>query len=388
VAGDSIVCAFAEEARRRHSTPPASVTETVDAASAALFLAYADQSLPDRGFGKAALQCWDHAVEGIARHHFHPFLMGGFVGVAWVGQHLRTVLAMEDPDPDADVDETLLSTLGRQPGRFDFDLVSGLVGMGVYGLERLPHPTAHRLVEAVIRLLAERALTDRGGLTWPSPEGLRAPYEQGGPYGELNLGLAHGAPGVLAFLASAWSAGFQGADVRGMIDSAVNWIWAHRIADDPSSWFPAKRGVGTEIHVARTAWCYGDPGIAMALLLAGQALGSQEYLDRATSVAEAVAARPEALTRVQSASLCHGALGISHILHRFWEAMGNTRFASAARLWQLRADRFLRAGANDLEDTSLLEGISGMGLVLTWSIKPEVKPQWDRLLLMSLRGVP
>jgi lantibiotic biosynthesis protein len=407
VAAGSLVRALAESARRRHSQPPASESETFDAACAALFLAYCHRADPGAGHASSALACWQQAVEGIARNRLRPWLIGGFVGVAWVTEHIRSILPLDaDEDPGADIDDVLLAALGDRPERFDFDLVTGLVGFGVYALERLPRPTARLIVEAVIAGLVHRAHADADGLTWPSPGGLRAPYERGGPDGQINVGLAHGSPGVLAFLASAWSAGFQTPEVRRLMEGAAAWLWAQRSVG-PASWFPARRGPGDAIEPARTAWCYGDPGVAIALLLAGQALGSGQHVERAVSVARAIAAREEALCYAESASFCHGALGISHTMRRFAAASGDARFAAAAAAWQTRALGYVQAGVHDLQDTSLLEGISGMGLVLLGSLFSEGEPDgasgaswakratwakweeqagWDRLVLMSLRG--
>ena len=87
-------------------------------------------------------------------------------------------------------------------------------------------------------------------------------------------------------------------------------------------------GVGPQVSVrpARTAWCYGDPGIAAALLLAGRAMDEPAWEREALDLARTVARRPAGNCGVNDAGLCHGAAGLGHLLNRFYQATGDPSF--------------------------------------------------------------
>src|SRR6185503_7127689 len=83
----------------------------------------------------------------------------------------------------AAAEEALLSLLRQAPWKGVDDLLGGLVGLGVYALERLPRPTAAAMVPLVVARLGERAGADGRGLAGDDP------------------GMAHGTAGVIALLA-------------------------------------------------------------------------------------------------------------------------------------------------------------------------------------------
>jgi hypothetical protein len=75
----------------------------------------------------------DQSVEAVGEVGMSADLYDGFTGVAWAVEHLR---AEDGTDPNQDVDLALRDHLGRAPWRNGYDLVSGLVGIGVLGVEQ------------------------------------------------------------------------------------------------------------------------------------------------------------------------------------------------------------------------------------------------------------
>jgi len=102
-------------------------------------------------------------------------------------------------DPRTVFDEELTRLLRTRWTR-PYDLVSGLVGFGVYALERVPGPSSKGLLARVVRHLGMIARRRRPGVAWRSnprwvPTNLRM-----NPNPDWNLGVAHGVPGVVALL--------------------------------------------------------------------------------------------------------------------------------------------------------------------------------------------
>lgn len=73
-------------------------------------------------------------------------------------------------------------------------------------------------------------------------------------------------------LGRAIAAGVAVDKARPLLDGAVRWVLAQRRHDEESL-FPYCVGEGVEPKLARAAWCYGDPGIAAALLVTARAVG-------------------------------------------------------------------------------------------------------------------
>lgn len=371
-------------------------------AGIALFYEYLDRVHPGAGHGEIAQQRLERAIEILASSSQFPSLFAGFTGVSWVVEHLQGgMIEEEDEDPNADIDAALLDHLRQISWPCEFDLVGGLVGYGVYALERLPRPSAAACLELVVERLAEIAQPRPGGLAWHKPyEMLPEPNKPWYPKGTDNLGVAHGTPGVIALLARVCTSGVAAERAHSLLTRAVPWLLAQKLPEDAISVFPYSVGLEVKIRPARNAWCYGDPGIALALLLAGRSAGEPAWEREALDVARRAARRPPENCHVEDAGLCHGAAGLGHLLNRLYQATGEPELLEAARAWFGRALDYWEPGRgiggflgytppdDDFdalvwnEEAGFLAGSAGMALALL-AASSGVDPAWDRVLLIS-----
>ena len=67
---------------------------------------------------------------------------------------------------------------------------------------------------------------------------------------------------------------------------------------------------------SRDAWCYGTPGVAYSLLIAGKSLNKREYID---SSVDAMKKAIKRLNGIYSPTFCHGFSGVAYISKRFYE---------------------------------------------------------------------
>jgi lantibiotic biosynthesis protein len=299
----------------------------------------------------------------------------------------------------------------------DFDVISGLSGIGAYLLARYPE----RSVKAALALSVE-ALITLVQADGPQPRWHTPPHQlfddearQTYPYGNLNCGLAHGLPGILAFLslvrieeARLESISFERLDQA--ITTAADWIAAHRLDDNYGvNWpaavplEPAEQHNPGSLRVAdpsrapggpaRAAWCYGAPGVARTMWLAGQALGRRDYKDLALSAMEAVFRRPVPARGIDSPTFCHGVAGLLGIALRFaretraplfLEQTGKLteQLISAFDPASLLGFRNLEYANNMTDQPGLLDGAAGVALVLI-SVASGIEPSWDRAFLLS-----
>ncbi|HYO16528.1 MAG TPA: lanthionine synthetase C family protein [Thermoanaerobaculia bacterium] len=369
-------------------------------AGTALFFAYAHLADPDRGWDDACLQAIRDALATTAASDMGPGLFTGVTGVGWVLQHLDGLLFETKEDPGAEVESALVQDLARNRQRWPPELIGGLAGYGVYFLERLPRASARQGVERVIDQLAGLAEERNDAIAWFTPARNVPPSQlESAPAGCYNLGVSHGVPGTIGFLAAAHRQGVAVAETRRLLDGAVRWLLAQRLPGGSAGVFPALVGPGIEPAPTRLAWCYGDPGIAAVLLSAARSLGREDWEREALACARHAAGRRGGDTRVVDAGLCHGAAGLGHLFHRLFRATGDETLREAALHWLQRTLEMRHPGSGPggfqsadsdaagrltwTGDPGFLPGAAGIGLALLAALSP-VEPEWDRLLLLSL----
>jgi hypothetical protein len=383
-------------------------------AGQALFFHYLDQVRPGEGHDEHALQHLETAIAATAEAMTVPGLYGGFSGVAWVLEHLTGRLleapAPGEEDPGEEVATALAAYLGHTPWLDDYDLISGLVGLGVWAVERAPRSGGEEAAASVVRRLGELAERHDGGVTWrTSPERMMASESASYPQGNYNLGVAHGVPGVIGILGEMVAAGLPAGGAAGegtareLLAGAVKWLLEQRLPAGSASCFSYSVASAVEPVPARLAWCYGDPGVSLAVLSAARAAGEPEWERQAVAVARAAAARDPDAGGVVDGSLCHGAAGLAHLYNRLFQATGDPLFKAAALAWieRLMAQRRPGQGIAGwqawrpigevtgpdpelgwVDDRGFLTGAAGIGLVLLAALSP-VEPGWDRALLSS-----
>jgi hypothetical protein len=136
-------------------------------AGTALFLRRLAEARGRAGDRRAAAAHLDSAIDAMAVAPLSPGLYGGVTGVAWTLRHLAGRGA--DPAVTSELDELLIAALERPDWDPGYDLISGIVGLGLYGLEALPDPSARRCVEAVVERLDRDRRVDRDGVAWFTP---------------------------------------------------------------------------------------------------------------------------------------------------------------------------------------------------------------------------
>lgn len=372
------------------------VGEPLEPRDAVLFWAYVAGAFDDEWIAHG----YDAAVGALCTAVGRTRSAGLFHGEAGTGFALAHVTAPGDADEALiAIDGFFDTVLDVDSWPHDYDLISGIVGIGVYLLERGDAPTARKALDHVVRHLIANAELTEGGVAWFTRPALLLPHQRTAtPNGNFNLGVAHGIPGVIALLGRI-AATVPDADPRcrryGV--EAMRWLASQRLIASTNGRYPANvERDGANRGPARTAWCYGDPGVAIAMWSAAARFG--EPADAAIELARECTRRPLERCGVVDPSLCHGAGGLAHLFNRFYQRSGDVLFADAARAWIQRTLELRRAEGvggfaywwGDLGGTSewrpnttILEGAAGVALALLAAIEP-CEPAWDRMLLCDL----
>ncbi len=369
-------------------------------AGQALYCGYLHQAGGGRQAADLGLALLNRAIETAGAERMPPGLYGGFSGIAWVANHLAGRLYEPDEDdPYEETDGVLHDYARHARWPFQYELLNGLVGIGVYALERLPRASGRQCLETIVDRLAEVAQRGRDGITWLTPSAFVGEHRlEQAPQGGYYLGMAHGVPGVVSLLAALWAADVARDRVGPLLEGAVSWLLAQSLPAGSLSRFPLWWSAETKPTPSRLAWCYGDPGVAASLLWAAAALERDDWRREGLATALAAARRPLATSGVRDAGLCHGSAGVAHIFNRLYQATGEEELGRAALFWyeQLLAARtpgeghggymFERIGADGafrVSDPGFLNGTVGVGLVLL-AATTAVEPAWDRALLTSV----
>lgn len=369
----------------------------------ALFFAYRARATGDQMDAERAWAFLDHASESLPPY---PGLYGGFTGVAWTAAHLTAVAADgDDGGANDEVDDVLLELLDQQQWAWHFDLITGLVGLGVYALERREHPVGRECVGRIVGWLDRMATRVPEGTTWFTPPHLLVIGDvdvfdgHEGPTQLANMGVAHGVPGVIGFLGAALAAGIAEEPARPLLVDGARWLLAQR----RDRGFPATVARPLDYTPARLAWCYGDAGIAASLLGAARAAGLGDVEAAAIEIAHRAAGRPRIDAGVKDTGLCHGAAGLAHCFNRIYQATGDPTCRAEALSWYEAALDRRRPGtgvggyqsfmpkldaAGGIPDAfewrdepGFLTGAAGVGLALIAGTTG-IEPRWDRLLLL------
>ncbi len=395
-------------------------------AGLALLWAYLDTCLPGAGWDSVGRRHIEIAARAAERSSFGTGMFSGLAGLAFSAWQLSrggtryTRLLTSLDNAVAAETIALAARVDHKSGPpvGDFDVISGLSGIGAYLLCRRGQPAIDAALASTIDALTSLVLAPGPIPAWHTPAGqlyddkTREAY----PHGNLNCGLAHGVPGILAFLSLACMSGSSSPRVEQAILAIADWLAVNRFDDEWGINWPTAVSLddasgdgghdapaGADLRAgdprrspggpSRSAWCYGAPGVARSLWLAGRATGRKEYADLAVAAMEAVFRRPIPARMIDSPTFCHGVAGLLAIVLRFARETDAPVFVDASRALAGQVlgafdpgsrlgFRNIEFGDNHTDQPGLLDGAAGVALVLS-SAATGVEPAWDRAFLLA-----
>ena len=379
----------------------------------ALLFGYLAKAKNDQHWLELAVDRLNEAIEAAAPTTYCG-LFGGLCGLGWTVDHLSQSLSESIPSDDSiepadeqsggsdvngDIDTLLLRELQRGRWNGPLDLIGGLVGFGIYFLERLPAEKASLGVELLVYHLDKAAEQSGNQITWHTPPELLPPWQVvKSPDGLYHLGLAHGVPGILNFLSLANAAGIERDKTKRLLTGGMAWLIAQERPAGARSRFSSIAGDSADTPLV---WCHGDPGIMAVLQQIAKRSCRQDWSDFANRIADSCLARSTDSLVMNDAHLCHGYAGIAHIFNRIHQGNEDSRFRAAAlrcyeKVLEARQPAggvggFFTAKTPDPQTSAVVEaepafldGAIGIALALLAAVTP-VEPVWDRLLLLSGR---
>lgn len=328
--------------------------------------------------------------------HAPIYQFGGICGFGWAYAHttniITTIAQCDIEDPLIEVDQLVREKMEQITDNGSYDLIGGLVGVGVYFLERFPAASATDGLSRILECLAFRAERSTAGIAWHTPPELLPAYQRSlCPSGHYNLGMAHGHPAVIRFLLELIETGIQVPLASQLLDEAILWIINQRQPSGRGALYGYWVAEGSRPIPPRLGWCYGDLGVAIAIYQTGERLGRTAWVEFAEEIL--IRTTLQSTGHVRAETLCHGALGVAHMYRRLLHSSESIEYRMAALHYYERAlaiiaernqDRAAREHEheNGAEATSMLESDVGIALALLAATTP-IEPQWDRRLMLS-----
>lgn len=359
----------------------------------ALFAAHASNIHPS--YRTTALHTLDTLLRGLSLNNPSSGLHEGAAGVAWTLAHLQREGLIANPIDLSGIDRLCAALAEEADAVGSYDLVRGLVGYGVYFLERLPASRAATGLLSVVDSLTRTAVSTRHGIAWlNSPSSLAKIQVDRGPNDWYDLGLAHGLAGVVGLLAAILRVGIGESRTRPLLLQAAHSLGHLAIETGSKGGTPPYISAepGRQIPKAVHAWCYGDPGVGVALMMASDVLHDTNLAELGLTLVRRSARRLNSDEHPLDPWFCHGTSGLAHIFSRVSRRTGDKIIAAAAahygaitlgNWYGLTVNRVASAdGPTCSRDSGLglLDGISGVGLTLL-SLAGEPSARWDRVLL-------
>lgn len=279
------------------------------------------------------------------------------------------------------VDAALARIHRGAPASFrEYDVISGLAGIGAHLLRHTPHSDALPRVLAYLVRLTEPLRVD--GESLPGWWVAHDPDLSEDVGGHANFGMAHGIAGPLALLALAYRGGVTVDRHVEAIERIHAWYDAWRRDHPNGPWWPQwitraelRSGNLAQQGPGRPSWCYGAPGVARALQLAAIVTANTTRQQLAEQALADCLANPAQLDRLSDAGLCHGTAGLVQI------ARCTAADAASANLSALVPDHLLtRHEASTAH--GLLDGAAGYALACRSTAHPPLSG-WDACLLIA-----
>lgn len=358
-------------------------------AGVALFLFYYAKIFNDKRVfdkGMSVLECvLDHV-----RFDRYASFSAGVPGIAYLLNLLRNS-RVADSEIDQEVNDCISAILiNKMQTCKIYDYLHGVLGISLYFIdkEEFTAPDAE-IVEKVIDYLEQICIIDErsDGLKWQCMFNLNDGIDN------YDLSLSHGSAGIILILCKIYKLNIKREKVESLITKSINYILANEFPNKKRSCFFPSGIKNGNIQKSRLAWCYGDLGVAWALWKAGIILDNNNWVMKSVEIFEfSVKRRSFEESSILDAGFCHGLSGVSYMFSRVYNETGEIKFMNTSNYWLKRlldfdipngkAARYKSYHLGKWYDNySLLEGISGIGLVLLSTLEKE--HFWNKIFLLD-----
>lgn len=339
----------------------------------------------------------EKGIEYFSNHRVDFGFSNGIAGFTWLVKYLINQNLIDEGTIDtSETDFLIYKSALNDCEHKHYDFLDGMIGKAMIFLD---DSSKQDYLFDLTKKLIDFSEKENGRITWFDYYTSKIPNSNSA-VNQTNFGMAHGIPSILFFLALVYERGLLKNILDEVLISASNSLLEEEIATGESCFSYDSNSQGS----SRLAWCYGDLGVALALIKVSDVLNNSAIRFEALRILEKSSLRrledsgiksDLSLNRIEK-GFCHGVAGISHMFNRLCARFHTFEALAVANSYWL--DKLLEsAEVNEsyfsfekgkgrsqwYHDTSLLSGSAGIGLVLMSHIDKGL-PKWDRCLFTDI----
>ncbi len=366
----------------------------------ALFQFYYSKFIDNDKYAIQGAETISEVFNRIEKGYSYPTFCDGIAGACWALELLKEegFIELEKDIITESLDRFLLEQMRKDMANNHYDFLHGALGYGYYFLKRYKNVMSEDLklkyqdyIYELIAFLKNSFIKNEVGVFWKSIIRVGTKSFEG-----FNLGLSHGIPSIINFLSILAKEPIFYNEVYDMIHHASMFVLSSKHTSKKyTSSFPNWISLeSSQVFNSRLAWCYGDLGVGISLLKAGEILKNDQLIrETILMLKESTKRRSIRETMVEDSGMCHGAFGIMHIYEFLFRKTHDSKFSEASNFWAtvginmaVHEDGYagyLFGGKNSLRlENCLLDGIAGVGLAII-SFLANFPLIWDQSMLIK-----
>lgn len=357
-----------------------------------LFLAYYSRQFPNlRLYDEIEIRL-ESIFQSINRGQDNPTFAKGVSGINWMIEHLHknNFIEFEIETLYESSDEYLLEYMMNFIYSNNYDFLHGGIGIANYFTNRNTKKTK-KYLEHFIDALFQKVTHHENSMSF-----LSKVNHNGVLINVYNFSLSHGMTSILSFLDKCISKLEMKGKSKIIIDGLLNFYNQNK--NDISlynSYYPSWFNDLVDQKNSRISWCYGDLSIAHILLNFKSDELKGKYYDHAIDLINNTLNRDKPyIESINDSAICHGSSGLTLLYKDFYEITNDIKYLNKSQYWLnhcLNDDKHVDGMCGYKmyhgstigwsNETGLLEGISGIGLVLL-SILDNENIGWKECLML------
>lgn len=349
-------------------------------------------------YKEKALLLFNHFKKVFTNIEYHNGFLEGFEGIFWMVDYLKKSNIIEDDSLLDDLVPYFIESLEIDLEHNNFDVYHGSINKlnHIINSNKFSLESKENFVNIFLDNLYKTKTENEIGVFWygevyDDQKGIMKKIEG------VNLGIPHGLPGLLIFLVRLKELNFKHSKLELLIQGILKTILNSKNKIIQDSHFPDELYIlnyGKEFYrSSRLAYCYGDLGIAYAVLYTSKILGKPELKTEIIATIEVLKNRLVTNSSIDvyedyfflDTAFCHGLSGIVYMFSKINELLDDKEFKKRTAYWTSELLHNLeiqlaitppvyypdykqptdeKEEKYTVDEQSILAGYSGTGLVL------------------------
>lgn len=312
-------------------------------------------------------QFYNDVEQGIVLSSYSRGISGACLGLAYL--NAKNSLSFVSKN----IEEYLSSEVDAFLQNDDFDFLHGAIGIGFYFIEKFKekdNKVAKDTLENILKNIDKKKIIKGDNkITWLNFNNVS------------DISISHGVSSIIIFLSKLIDVNFPNTVlIKNLLRRATNYVISQQIDFKIYNSYYPYTSDEENLKGSRLAWCYGDLGICMALLKSSEILLDMQLQKSTLDILLYNISRKNLKKNlVEDSAICHGTAGISLIYNILYKKYKLREFYHCEKFWITKTVELYQN--EEINDLSLLEGLSGTGLVLLNS-QYNTELKWSRFFLI------